>query len=315
MVQNLMVLRFGNTMFDSIWSNKNIQCINIEFKEDFGVEGRGGFFDDQGIVRDMLQSHLLQVMTLLTMEAPDAVITNSDTPEALRDARFHLLKNVKPIQLEDVLLGQYEGYTDDDSIDNKDSKTSTFAAIKLDIDSDRWRGVPIILKAGKALNESHGEMRIQFRDPPNAHIFGKADCPRNEMVITMQPSPRTVRMATNVKKPGNETVPIRTELNINFCCDLPEGNDDDDSPDPYSRLLLDVFGGDQSAFIRADELRRAWEIFTPVLDDIDNGLITPIVYKRGSRGPEEADAFIQEKGGYRRNEGPLYDEGQIKEKK
>lgn len=139
------------------------------------------YFDQYGIIRDVLQNHLLQVLTLLTMEAPN-VVEGPGAGKAIRDAKATVLNAMQPIVLEDTVLGQYEGYADDPTIENKDTNTPTFAAIRLRINNPRWAGVPIILKAGKALNERKAEMRIQFKDAPgSAHMFGGQECPRNEL--------------------------------------------------------------------------------------------------------------------------------------
>ena len=181
MVQNLTVLRFSNTWFERIWNAENIKCVILTFKEPFGTEGRGGYFDQYGIIRDILQNHLLQVLTLMAMEAP----TKVDGPgagKAIRDAKVAVLNAIPPIKLEDCILGQYQGYADDPTIENKDTNTPTFAVIKLEINTPRWHGVPFILKAGKALDERKAEMRVQFKDAPAAKfLFQGQECPRNEL--------------------------------------------------------------------------------------------------------------------------------------
>jgi len=181
MVQNLTVLRFSNTWLERIWSRDNIETVICTFKEPFGTDGRGGYFDKYGIIRDILQNHLLQVLTLLTMEAP-VTVEGPGAGKAIRDAKVAVLNSIPPIELEDVVLGQYEGYADDPTIENKDTNTPTFAVIRLKINNPRWHGVPIILKAGKALNERKAEMRIQFKDAPAAgYLFTEHECPRNEL--------------------------------------------------------------------------------------------------------------------------------------
>jgi len=202
--------------------------------------------------------------------------------------------------LEDCILGQYEGYADDPSIKNKDTNTATFAAIRLKINNPRWAGVPIILKAGKALNERKAEMRLQFKDAPAAeYLFEGHDCPRNELVLRLQPH-EAIYVKTNVKSPGFKNKPIQSEMDLNYdtryfskCKQC--------NPDAYTRLILDVLEGNQSAFVRDDELRRAWKIFTPILHQIEKRNVRPIMYPQGSRGPIEADEFIARLG-YSRND-------------
>ena len=168
MVQNLTVLRFSNTWFEPIWKAENIQCVMLTFKEPFGTDGRGGYFDQYGIIRDILQNHLLQVLTLLAMETPTMVI-GPRASKAIRDAKVAVLNAMSEITLDDVVLGQYEGYADDPSIENKDTNTPTFATIHLRVNTPRWYGVPFIMKAGKALNERKAEMSIQFKDTQAAN--------------------------------------------------------------------------------------------------------------------------------------------------
>mmetsp|Transcript_33328 Transcript_33328/g.40320 ORF Transcript_33328/g.40320 Transcript_33328/m.40320 type:complete len:752 (+) Transcript_33328:104-2359(+) len=302
MVQNLLIMRFSNIWFERLWNRDSVQCIIITFKEPFGTDGRGGYFDQYGIIRDILQNHLLQVLTLLTMEPPIKV----DGPEgsqSIRDAKVQVLKSMPPITLDDCLLGQYEGYTDDETITNKDTNTPTFAAISLHINNPRWAGVPIIMKAGKSLDERKAEMRIQFKDAPAADFLFDSKTPRNELVIVMQPE-ESIYMKSNVKTPGFSAIPVQSELDLNY--DTRFFENDEKSPAAYTRLLLDVLRGRQAAFVRDDELRRSWEIFTPLLHQIENSNVRPVMYKQGSRGPKEADDFISEKSGYVRNENYVY---------
>ncbi|KAH9290671.1 hypothetical protein KI387_034788, partial [Taxus chinensis] len=181
LVQNLLVVRFANRFFLPLWNRDNIDNIQIVFREDFGTEGRGGYFDEYGIIRDIIQNHLLQVLCLISMEKPVSL-----TPEHIRDEKVKVLESVQPIRDEDVVLGQYEGYTEDPTV-AKDSKTPTFATVVLRIHNERWDGVPFILKAGKALNSRKAEIRVQFKDVPG-DIFKCAKHGRNEFVIRLQPS-------------------------------------------------------------------------------------------------------------------------------
>mmetsp|Transcript_15564 Transcript_15564/g.17826 ORF Transcript_15564/g.17826 Transcript_15564/m.17826 type:complete len:513 (-) Transcript_15564:237-1775(-) len=293
MVQNLTVIRFSNMFFERIWNRDNIQMVILTFKEPFGTDGRGGYFDQFGIIRDILQNHLLQVLSLLTCEPP-AVAQGPQAGNSIRDAKLHVLNSIPPIELEDCVLGQYEGYADDPSIENKDTQTPTFAVVRLKINNPRWAGVPIILKAGKALNERKAEMRLQLRDAPAAqYLFDGQDCPRNEIVLRLQPD-EAIYIKTNVKKPGFKSQPVQTDMALNYdtafftkhkqCTGC--------NPDAYTRLILNVLQGQQGNFVRDDELRRAWQIFTPVLNKIERSKVRPITYPQGSRGPVEADEFI-----------------------
>ena len=177
MVQNLLTLRFGNAMWE--WNRNTLQSVVISFKEPFGTQGHGGYFDSYGIIRDVLQNHLLQVLTLVAMEPPMKM-----DGECIRNAKVAVLKAIPKVQLEDCLLGQYEGYMEDPTIENKDTNTPTYAAVCVEVQTPRWAGVPFLLEAGKALEERKCEVRIQFRAPP-----GVLHVARNELVMRLQPDP------------------------------------------------------------------------------------------------------------------------------
>jgi hypothetical protein len=173
--------------------------------------------------------------------------------------------------------------------------------IRLKINTPRWHGVPFILKAGKALNERKAEIRIQFKDAPAAdYLFAGEACPRNELVMRMQPH-EAVYLKTNVKSPGFSAEPVQAELSVDYETRFFAHQSESSNPDAYTRLILDVLQGKHGAFVRDDELRRAWEIFTPILQTIETTKVRPIVYKHGSRGPVEADQFIELHAGYVRN--------------
>ncbi|KAI8348031.1 glucose-6-phosphate dehydrogenase [Choanephora cucurbitarum] len=294
MVKNVMNLRFANVLFSNSWNRNYIDNVQITFKEPFGTEGRGGYFDEFGIIRDVMQNHLLQVLSLIAMERP--ISTDS---EAIRDEKVKVLKCIPPIRLEDTLLGQYvaadgkPGYLEDESLKNKNSLTPTFASTVLWINNERWEGVPFILKAGKALNEAKVEVRLQFR-----HVAGNLykDSARNELVIRIQPK-EAVYMKFNNKQPGLSYQTIQTDLDLSYH----ERYTELSIPDAYESLILDVLRNDHSSFVRDDELKRAWEIFTPLLHKIDrhDDDVDIKQYPYGSRGPQELDAFVQRYGYHR----------------
>uniref|UniRef100_A0A8D0H3P5 Glucose-6-phosphate 1-dehydrogenase n=1 Tax=Sphenodon punctatus TaxID=8508 RepID=A0A8D0H3P5_SPHPU len=286
--------RFGNRIFGPVWNRDNVACVILTFKEPFGTEGRGGYFDEFGIIRDVMQNHLLQMLCLVAMEKPAS--TNSDD---VRDEKVKVLKCISEVPPENVVLGQYvgdpsgegealKGYLDDPTVP-AGSTTATFAAVVLYVDNERWDGVPFVLRCGKALNERKAEVRLQFRDVPG-DIFQR-QCKRNELVIRVQPN-EAVYTKMMTKKPGMFFNPEESELDLTY------GNryKDVKLPDAYERLILDVFCGSQMHFVRSDELREAWRIFTPLLHKIELEKTKPIPYRYGSRGPPEADELMKRVG-------------------
>ncbi|GJN27238.1 hypothetical protein PR202_gb15240 [Eleusine coracana subsp. coracana] len=293
LVQNLLVLRFANRLFLPLWNRDNIDNIQIVFREDFGTEGRGGYFDQYGIIRDIIQNHLLQVFCLVAMEKPVSL-----KPEHIRDEKVKVLQSVNPIKCEEVVLGQYDGYKDDPTVPD-DSNTPTFASVVLRVHNERWEGVPFILKAGKALNSRKAEVRVQFKDVPG-DIFKCKKQGRNEFVIRLQPS-EAMYMKLTVKKPGLEMATEQSELDLSYGMRYQNVK----IPEAYERLILDTIRGDQQHFVRRDELKAAWQIFTPLLHDIDAGKLKAVPYQPGSRGPKEADE-LSSKVGYVQTHGYVW---------
>ncbi|XP_061336693.1 glucose-6-phosphate 1-dehydrogenase, cytoplasmic isoform isoform X1 [Gastrolobium bilobum] len=293
LVQNLLVLRFANRFFLPLWNRDNIANVQIVFREDFGTEGRGGYFDQYGIIRDIIQNHLLQVFCLVAMEKPVSL-----KPEHIRDEKVKVLESVLPIRDDEVVLGQYEGYRDDPTVPDH-SNTPTFATVILRIHNERWEGVPFILKAGKALNSRKAEIRVQFKDVPG-DIFKCKRQGRNEFVIRLQPL-EAMYMKLTVKQPGLEMHTVQSELDLSYG----QRYNGVTIPEAYERLILDTIRGDQQHFVRRDELKASWEIFTPLLHRIDEGEFKPMPYRPGSRGPEEADQLL-EKAGYVQTHGYIW---------
>ncbi|XP_034001219.1 glucose-6-phosphate 1-dehydrogenase-like [Trematomus bernacchii] len=294
MVQNLMVLRFGNRIFGPIWNRNSVACVVLTFKEPFGTQGRGGYFDDFGIIRDVMQNHLLQILCLVAMEKPA-----STSPDDVRDEKVKVLKCIAPVTGSDVVLGQYVGdpegegqsklgYLDDPTVP-AGSCTPTFATAVLYVQNERWDGVPFILRCGKALNERKAEVRLQFTDVPG-DIFAER-CQRNELVVRVQPD-EAIYLKMMTKRPGVYFSPEETELDLTYRSRYKNVK----LPDAYERLILDVFCGNQMHFVRSDELREAWRIFTPLLHQIEEEKKPPIPYTYGSRGPSEADDLVKRVG-------------------
>ncbi|WJX75501.1 Glucose-6-phosphate 1-dehydrogenase [Trifolium repens] len=289
LVENLSVLRFSNLIFEPLWSRQYIRNVQLIFSEDFGTEGRGGYFDNYGIIRDIMQNHLLQILALFAMETPVSL-----DAEDIRNEKVKVLRSMRPIKLEDVVLGQYKNHTRggvaypayvDDKTVPKDSLTPTFAAAALFIDNARWDGVPFLMKAGKALHNKRAEIRVQFRHVPgnlynrNRNFGVDLDRATNELVIRVQPD-EAIYLKINNKVPGLGMKLDRSNLNLHYAARYSK-----EIPDAYERLLLDAIEGERRLFIRSDELDAAWSLFTPVLNEIEEKKITPEYYPYGSRGP------------------------------
>ncbi|CAL5195568.1 unnamed protein product [Lathyrus oleraceus] len=287
LVENLSVLRFSNLVFEPLWSRDYIRNVQVIFSEDFGTEGRGGYFDNYGIIRDIMQNHLVQILALFAMEPPVSL-----DAEDIRNEKVKVLRSMKPILLEDVVVGQYKGhskggrshpaYIDDPTVP-KGSLTPTFAAAALFIGNARWDGVPFLMKAGKALHTKRAEIRVQFRHVPGnlyKRNFGTdLDKATNELVLRVQPD-EAIYLKINNKVPGLGMRLDRSDLNLLYSSRYPR-----EIPDAYERLLLDAIEGERRLFIRSDELDAAWALFTPLLKEIENKKIAPELYPYGSRGP------------------------------
>ncbi|KAJ4908456.1 hypothetical protein Rs2_12114 [Raphanus sativus] len=287
LVENLSVLRFSNLIFEPLWSRQYIRNVQFIFSEDFGTEGRGGYFDHYGIIRDIMQNHLLQILALFAMETPVSL-----DAEDIRNEKVKVLRSMRPIQMEDVVIGQYKshtkggvtypGYTDDKTVP-KDSQTPTFAAAALFIDNARWDGVPFLMKAGKALHTRRAEIRVQFRHVPgnlyNRNTGCDLDNATNELVIRVQPD-EAIYLKINNKVPGLGMRLDRSNLNLLYSARYSK-----EIPDAYERLLLDAIEGERRLFIRSDELDAAWSLFTPLLKEIEEKRRIPEYYPYGSRGP------------------------------
>ncbi|KAG2551318.1 glucose-6-phosphate 1-dehydrogenase, chloroplastic-like isoform X2 [Panicum virgatum] len=288
LVENLSVLRFSNLVFEPLWSRNYIRNVQLIFSEDFGTEGRGGYFDNYGIIRDIMQNHLLQILALFAMETPVSL-----DAEDIRNEKVKVLRSMRPLKLEDVVVGQYKGHTRggrsfpgyaDDPTVPKGSVTPTFAAAALFIDNARWDGVPFLMKAGKALHTRRAEIRVQFRRVPGnlyrrRSIGTDLDTATNELVLRVQPD-EAIYLRINSKVPGLGMRLDRSDLNLLYSERYRR-----EIPDAYERLLLDAVEGEHRLFIRSDELDAAWAIFTPVLRELEDRRVAPELYPYGSRGP------------------------------
>jgi glucose-6-phosphate 1-dehydrogenase len=284
-IQNLMVLRFANLVFEPVWRREHIERVWIDWREDLSLEGRAGYFDQYGIIRDVMQNHLLQILALVAMENPGGL-----SPRAVRDAKVNVLHSIPPLTVDDVVIGQYHrsrwhgrdwpAYREEEGVPDG-SRTPTFAAAVLRVNTPRWQGVPFIIRAGKGLNERESEVRIQFRDAKeNIFAHGRRSLPANELVVRIQPE-EALYLGVITKRPGLVPVLDRTNLDLRYH----QAFKGHAIPEAYECLLLDVLEGDKSLFIRDDELAAAWDIFTPVLKSLDEQRVEPEPYPFGSMGP------------------------------
>ncbi|MET0703540.1 MAG: glucose-6-phosphate dehydrogenase [Mycobacterium sp.] len=271
-VQNILALRFANGLIEPAWNRTNVVSVQIDVPEDLTVEGRGAFYEETGCFRDMISTHLIQVLGFVAMEAPvklDAL--------ALRNEKSKVFAAMRPLDPARVVFGQYDGYLDVEGVADG-STVETFVALEAYIDTDRWQGVPFYLRTGKAMGDNRKTVTLTFRTPPTGR-FGDSSYGPDELVLELNDSP-TAAIRLNVKKPG----PEMALTCATFALDLAKEDPDDKPLEAYERLLLDVMRGDQTLFTRSDEVDRVWQVCQPVLDN------PPAAqpYQPGSWGPEDA---------------------------
>lgn len=296
MVQNIIVFRFSNIVWDAIWNNKYIRCVKISMKESAALDGRGGYYDEFGVIRDVFQNHLLQVLTLIAMEQPVSLKS-----EDVRDEKVKVLKCIQGMNAKRTVIGQYgaskdgklPGYREDPSIKNSKNPNSnqiTFCQSVLYVNNHRWKNVPFICKCGKALDARNTEIRIQFR---NDGLCLFPDANFNEIVMRLQPN-EAIWLKVNTKKPGFSRFDQAQshELDLTYKQRFAEIK----LPAAYTRLILDSLLGDQSLFVRSDELEESWRIVTPFIKELEKNNKDPPKYPRGSRGPEQADIMAFDYG-------------------
>jgi len=291
-VQNVLVLRFANSIFEPLWNRNYIDHVQVTVAETVGVEHRGPFYDRVGVVRDMFQNHLMQVVAMAAMEPP-----SSFDSEALRDERAKLLRAIRPFRPEDVSLdtvrAQYAGYRAEPGVAS-DSRTPTFAALRLAVDNWRWQGVPFYLRSGKCLAAKATSIVIQFKSVP--HVMfplspGKSIRP-NTLAIWLQPD-EGMHLQFEVRTPGTLAEMRSVDMDFHYAEDFGPNA----IPDAYERLLLDALQGDPSLYTRADAIELAWELVDPILRAWEQSDAPPLLsYAPGTWGPEEAEALLARDG-------------------
>lgn len=286
-VQNLLVFRFANSIFESQWNRDHIDSIELTMSESSGVEGRAKYYDKSGALRDMIQNHMTQLLCLVAMEVPVAFEAGS-----VRQEKIKVLRSIAPINQEEVILGQYgsgkidgkevKGYQDQKGI-AEDSKTETFVAMRLHVDNWRWQGVPFGIRTGKRLPRRLTQITVRFRQPPVC-LFGSEDScqiSRNMLNIILQPDEGFV-LTFDVKEPGEplslRPLPLRFHYREAF----------GPLADAYATLLSDILDGDQTLFVHAEEVEQSWQLYTPLLEQ----QLDVLPYEAGTWGPIEANHLI-----------------------
>lgn len=287
-VQNIFAFRFGNELFEPIWNNHFIDHIQINLTEHVGIEKRGDYYDHTGALRDMVQNHMLQLLSIVTMDMPEKFEAQSILAKKL-SIISHIKKQTADEIAKSTLRGQYRGYPSEEKV-NPNSQTETFAALKLYIDTIRWQGVPFYFRTGKKLTGKVTSIIIQFKEKGHKLFENLQDTLPNHVTLQIQPN-EGIGIRLVAKKPGLATTlePVDMEFCYKTSFDVPQ-------PDAYKRLLIDIISGDQSLFLSQDIIEESWKVIDPIEEVWQSGKPKLAIYKPGSWGPKEADDLIEKDG-------------------